>query len=74
VAFDVLRRNLRQGEHGLFLATAHPAKFEATRDAEAPLAAALAAAAARPLRAEPLAADAAALRTRRRELAERLRS
>lgn len=62
VAFDVLRRTRRDGEHGLFLATAHPAKFEATRDPEAPLPPALAAAAARPSLARPLAADPEALR------------
>lgn len=61
VAFDVLRRTLRDGEHGLFLATAHPAKFEATRAPGAQLPPALAAAASRPLRARPLALDPAAL-------------
>ncbi len=72
VAFDVLRRNLSRGERGLFLATAHPAKFEATRDPAAALPPALAAAAARPLRAEPMAAAAGALKARLSELAEQL--
>lgn len=71
VAFDVLRRTRRDGEHGLFLATAHPAKFEATRDPGAPLPPALAAAAARPLLARPLAADPAALRTALLDVAAR---
>ena len=71
VAFDVLRRNLRRGEHGLFLATAHPAKFEATRDLAAKLPPALAAAAARPLRAESMAANSGALKARLGELADR---
>lgn len=69
VAFDVLRRTLRPGEHGLFLATAHPAKFEATRDPVGPLPPPLAAAAARPLLARPLAADPATLRRVLLELA-----
>ncbi len=73
VAFDVLRRNLRPGEHGLFLATAHPAKFEATRDPEQALPPALAAAGARALLAEPLAANVAVLRARLFDLAERMR-
>jgi threonine synthase len=74
VAFDVLRRNLRPGEQGLVLATAHPAKFAATRDAMRPLPAALAEAAARPLLARPLAADAGLLRAPLLDLALRLRS
>lgn len=73
VAFDVLRRNLRAGEHGLFLATAHPAKFESTRDRAAELPPALASAAARPLLAEPIAADLSALKIRLGELADRYR-
>lgn len=72
VAFDVLRRNLRRGERGLFLATAHPAKFEATRDLAAKLPPALAAAAARPLLARPLAVDPAALRAALLDVADRL--
>ena len=74
VAYDVLRRTLQPGEHGLFLATAHPAKFEATRDPAEPLPAALAAAALRPLLARPLAPDAAALRASLLDLADRARS
>lgn len=58
VAFDVLRRGLRPSERGLFLATAHPAKFDATRDGVAELPRALAEAALRPLLSTPLAADA----------------
>lgn len=61
VASAVLRRLRAPGESGLFLATAHPAKFDATADG-APLPPALAEAMARPLLAEPLAADGAALR------------
>lgn len=61
VAYDVLRRNLRLGETGIFLATAHPAKFETSLDATRPLPRALAEAATRPLLCEPLAADAEAL-------------
>jgi threonine synthase len=74
VAYDVLRRTLRDGEHGLFLATAHPAKFEATRDPAEPLPAALAAAARRPLLARPLAPDAAQLRASLLDLTDRTRS
>ena len=74
VAYDVLRRTLQPGEHGLFLATAHPAKFEATRDPAELLPAALAAAALRPLLARPLAPDAAALRASLLDLADRIRS
>ncbi len=74
VAYDVLRRKLEPGEHGLFLATAHPAKFETSRDPAAPLPAALAAAAARPLLAQPLAPEAAALRAALLDLARRIRS
>lgn len=74
VAFDVLRRQLRDGEHGLFLATAHPAKFEATRSPSEALPPALAEAAARPLLARPLAAEPAALRAALLDLADRIRS
>lgn len=56
VAFDVLRRHLRDGEQGLFLATAHPAKFATTQGSEAELPPALAAAARAPLRSLPMAA------------------
>ncbi len=73
VACDVLRRKLQAGEHGLFLATAHPAKFEATRDPAEPLPAALAAAARRPLLARPLAPETAALRAALLDIAHRAR-
>jgi threonine synthase len=62
VASAVLRKLLAPGESGLFLATAHPAKFDVTAE-NVPLPPSLAAAMARPLLAEPLAADGAALRT-----------
>lgn len=61
VAAEVLRRSLRPGEVGIFLATAHPAKFEASADG-LPLPPALAAALARPLRAERIPADENVLR------------
>ena len=61
VAAAVLERALARGEVGIFLATAHPAKFEASAEG-VPLPAALAAAMRRPLLAEPLDADPAALR------------
>lgn len=74
VAFEVLRRTLRRGEHGLFLGTAHPAKFAATLDPAQALPRTLAEAAERPLLSEPLAADAAALRARLVDFADRIRS
>ena len=74
VAFEVLGRNLRAGEHGLFLATAHPAKFETTRNAAEALPPALAEAAARPLLSRQLAADPAALRVALLDFAARNRS
>lgn len=77
VAFAVLDRRLLPGEQGLFLATAHPAKFEATRDPAQALPRALAEAAVRPLLAEPLTAGAAgavALRARLLDFADRLPS
>ena len=61
VAAAVVERALARGEVGIFLATAHPAKFEASAEG-VPLPAALAAAMRRPLLAEPLDADPAALR------------
>lgn len=68
VAAAVLERALAPGEAGVFLATAHPAKFEATA-AGLPLPEPLARALARPLAAESLPADparlAAALRSGR---------
>jgi threonine synthase len=74
VASDVLRRTLREGEQGLFLATAHPAKFETTRAEGEELPPALAQAAARPILARPMPADASALRQPLLDLANRLRS
>ncbi len=65
VAHAVLCARLKPGESGVLLATAHPAKFGGVlRDAlgvEVPLPPALAAAAARPLCAEPLGNDPRAL-------------
>lgn len=61
VASAVLRQVLAPGETGLFYATAHPAKFDVTADGVA-LPAALAEAMARPLLAEPLAAEGEELR------------
>lgn len=53
VAWHVLERSLGPGEVGIFLATAHPAKFEATAEAAGPVPA-LAELARRPLLSEPL--------------------
>ena len=68
VAYHVLQANLRQGEQGIFLATAHPAKFmEALAPAlgrEIPLPKSLSDLLDLPLLSEPLAADQAALRRR----------
>ena len=65
VAHRVLRSHLREGEQGIFLATAHPAKFrEALAPAlgrEIPLPKALSDLLDLPLLSEPLAADQAAL-------------
>lgn len=61
VAAAVLESALRPGEAGVFLATAHPAKFPAT-SANLELPPPLVAAMARPLHGEPLAADPGALR------------
>ena len=73
VAHAALRRQLRPGEHGVFLATAHPSKF---REALAsrlswtvPLPDALRDLEARPLSTTPLADDLSALKTRLRSLA-----
>nr|HPK64948.1 threonine synthase [Thermoanaerobaculia bacterium] len=60
VASAVLRLLLQPGERGLFLGTAHPAKFEVS-GAAVPLPPALAAALRRPLLSEPLPATEAAL-------------
>ncbi len=62
VAFHVLRGVLRPGERGVFLATAHPAKFETTFDPSLQLPAALAAVVSRPLLSEEMPADAGFLR------------
>ncbi|WLT32042.1 threonine synthase [Geothrix sp. PMB-07] len=68
VAYQVLRSNLREGEQGIFLATAHPAKFrESLAPAlgrEIPLPKALRDLEALPLLNESLAVDQAALRRR----------
>jgi threonine synthase len=68
VAYRVLQANLRDGEQGIFLATAHPAKFrEALAPAlgrEVPLPKPLSDLLVLPLLSEPLAADQAALRRR----------
>ena len=68
VAYHVLQSNLREGERGIFLATAHPAKFrEALAPAlgrEIPLPKSLSDLLELPLLNEPLAADQAALRQR----------
>jgi threonine synthase len=68
VAYQVLRSHLREGEQGIFLSTAHPAKFrEALAPAlgrEIPLPKSLSDLLALPLLNEPLAADQAALRRR----------
>jgi threonine synthase len=68
VAYHVLQANLRAGEQGIFLATAHPAKFmEALAPAlgrDIPLPKSLSDLLELPLLSEPLAADQAALRRR----------
>jgi threonine synthase len=73
VAWAVLRRRSQRTETGIFLATAHPAKFqeilEPVLGREIPLPPALAALVDRPLLAEPLAVDAEMLKRRLREMA-----
>jgi threonine synthase len=68
VACGVLQSQLRAGERGIFLATAHPAKFreslEPTLGREIPLPKALGDLLEKPLLCEPLPADQAALRRR----------
>lgn len=68
VACGVLQACLREGERGLFLATAHPAKFpellERDLGVQVPLPEALLAVRDRPLLSEPLAADMAALKAK----------
>lgn len=66
IAYQVLRANLRPGEYGLFLGTAHPAKFaesvERILDRALPLPAALAERADLPLLSQTLPADFSHLR------------
>lgn len=73
VAWAVLQRRLQRGETGIFLATAHPAKFKESLEPvlgrEIPLPPALAGLVDRPLLAEPIRADADALKARLRDLA-----
>ncbi|WP_243317798.1 threonine synthase [Geothrix paludis] len=68
VACGVLQNQLREGEQGVFLATAHPAKFreslEPTLGREIPLPKSLSDLLDKPLLCEPLAADQAALKRR----------
>jgi threonine synthase len=70
VAWAVLEKKLLPGETGLFLATAHPAKFKESLEPvlgrEIPLPEALAELLERPLLAEPLENDAEALKRRLR--------
>jgi threonine synthase len=69
VAYGVLERVLRPGEAGIFLATAHPAKFQAALAAlglQAPLPPALQTLLDRPLQREHLPADEARLKARLR--------
>ena len=69
VACGVLARLLRPGETGIFLATAHPAKFQdalAPLGLDPPLPAALQSLLARPLRRETLPLDATRLKARLR--------
>lgn len=71
VAWAVLEKKLLPGETGLFLATAHPAKFKESLEPvlgrEIPLPEALAELLDRPLLAEPLANDPEALKRRLRQ-------
>ncbi len=68
VACAVLQSCLKPGEQGLFLATAHPAKFgevlERDLGIQVPLPEALLAVQDRPILAEPLTADMAALKAK----------
>lgn len=70
VAYRVLRDRLASGETGVFLATAHPAKFrdilEPLLGARVPLPPPLAEALERPLQSRPFPNDAAALKARLR--------
>jgi threonine synthase len=73
VASGVLQQSLRAGETGVFLATAHPAKFRESLRAhlgwEVPLPSALAQIAVAPMHALPLSNGAEALRTALYDLA-----
>jgi threonine synthase len=66
VGYRVLERTLQPGESGIFLATAHPAKFKQIMEEilrqPIPLPPALAEALARPLLSEPLPNDLRALK------------
>ncbi|WP_067709140.1 MULTISPECIES: threonine synthase [unclassified Erwinia] len=66
IAYRLLRDQLQEGEYGLFLSTAHPAKFiesvEAVLERKLPLPEALAERAALPLLSHKMAADFSALR------------
>ncbi|MGE5233461.1 MAG: threonine synthase [Acidobacteriota bacterium] len=62
VAYGALCRTVQAGEIGVFLATAHPAKFNLELGTAVPLPAALRELETRPLRVEPLASDFDALR------------
>ncbi|HEX7184181.1 MAG TPA: threonine synthase [Thermoanaerobaculia bacterium] len=71
VAYAVLKSQLRPGETGVFLATAHPAKFkealEPVLDREIPLPPALIGLLDRPLAAEGMANDVEVLKSRLRQ-------
>jgi threonine synthase len=73
VAWAVLRRRTQRTETGIFLATAHPAKFrevlEPVLGREIPLPAALAELVDRPLLAEAMPAEVGVLKGRLREIA-----
>ena len=68
IAYEILRRNLPPEEHGLFLSTAHPAKFreivEETLGINVPLPPALASVADLPVLSEELESDIAILKKR----------
>jgi threonine synthase len=68
VAYTVLREHLQPGETGIFLATAHPAKFKESLEPvlkrEIPLPPALQEVAERPLLAEAIPAEVGAVRER----------
>jgi threonine synthase len=72
VAYAVLRESLQPGETGLFLATAHPAKFkealEPVLGREIPLPPALREVAGRPVLAEGIPADVEVLKRRLRRM------